>query len=243
MYNIEIHDNLINKAHIYKIYHYVQRQQWYGGFTPVEKDIFHYRPADNKNSDWMLKKTKSSGGVMHRCKLATDKDMLEELHPPVYDIWQEINQKLDNQFELTGIPEGMHDEQAVDETWRVYVNGTFNYYLQGPGYIHRDNHDLNDETSVTIILFLNPIWYPSWQGYLRFYPDDVDGVIGDHQQFNSGYQQQRDFDIGWLDEGRIVSPVPGRLIVYDGRSLHSTTSCRTGLDVSSLKLVFRARRK
>ena len=110
-------------------------------------------------------------------------------------------------------------------------------------FAHRDNPNLDQEDLVTMLYVVNPEWYPSWGAELRFYPEDKNSTTGDHQQFNIGSEQSRNFNIGWLDQGRIVSPVPGRLIVYDGRCLHATTaSGNPDIETPLIKVAFRARR-
>ena len=71
--------------------------------------------------------------------------------------------------------------------------------------------------------------------------DFYDNLVQDSAR-DAVYQQSRGYNVGWLDQGRIVSPGPGRLIVYDGRCLHATSQAGTGLDNPSVKLAFRARR-
>jgi hypothetical protein len=94
-----------------------------------------------------------------------------------------------------------------------------------------------------MLYIANTEWYPSWSGELKYYPEDFNGEAGDRQQFNKGIEQQRGYQIGWLDQGRVVSPVPGRLVVYDGRCLHSTTLPSAALETPIIKIAFRARLK
>ena len=56
--------------------------------------------------------------------------------------------------------------------------------------------------------------------------------------------QQRNYNVGWPDQGKIVSPVPNRVIVYDGRSIHNTNP-PTILATAEpqYRLVFRPRKK
>jgi hypothetical protein len=84
-----------------------------------------------------------------------------------------------------------------------------------------------------------------FSGEINFFPEDPEGSTGDHQQFNKGdHMQQRGYNVGWLDQGRIVSPLPGRVVVYDGRCLHNANSpTSTPKDPPLWRIAFRARRK
>ena len=123
------------------------------------------------------------------------------------------------------------------------MNARHNGHVSGNSYVHRDSPLMDRDDFVTMLYVINPEWYPSWGADLRFYPEDPEGITGDHQQFNDGMKQHRNFNIGWLDKGRIVSPVPNRLVVYDGRCLHATTASSNG-DVNTplIKIAFRAQR-
>jgi len=250
-YRIDVYDNIIDPGMQSKIWDYLQIQEWHQKWLPSKQEVNRYRP--NKGPSWFIAKGMHMGSSMHRCVLASDEDSLKQLHLPVYLLWKEINRKLDNQFSLTGLPEGMYDRETVPPTptdpnlptgWRAYVNAAHNVQVAGNGYAHRDNPNLTQEDLVTILYVVNKEWYPSWGAELRYYPEDSEGVTQDHQQFNIGAEQSRNFNIGWLDQGRIVSPVPGRLIVYDGRCLHATTaSSNPDIETPLIKVAFRARRR
>jgi len=124
-------------------------------------------------------------------------------------------------------------------------------FVTGSGYVHRDNPGLEDEDSVTILWVANPEWYPSWGGEIIFYPEDPGGITGDHQQFNAPNWTQRPgqlpatrgFKIGWQDEGKMVTFRPNRLVVYDGRTLHSILPTRHRYNSApNQRIVFRARK-
>jgi hypothetical protein len=256
-YNIEVHDNLISPEIHKKTYLYVKTRLDFTGVWQAEKEVvFNYGLGSPKSpNDWMAYQSFGRAPRMHRSALSSDEESLKILHPQIFLLWQEINRSLGNQFELTGHPEGMTSNIKIPDTadpdlepgWRSYVNLVYNSHAGhgGNGSPHRDTPlEYNDTTSVTMLYVLNNEWYPSWGAELKYYPEDPDGSTGDHQQFSlDPVMQHRDYNIGWLDRGRVVSPVPGRLIIYDGRCLHCTSPAAGPLDNPSIKIAFRARRK
>lgn len=254
-YNIEVHDNLLSKENHKKIWDYVKGLSFFGTWQPEEQVNFSYTLDSPKNpNDWMIYQSFGRTIQLHRSPLASDEHSLKSAHLPIYLLWKELNNKLDNRFEITGNPEGMRSDIAIPVPkdpnlkvgWRTYINANYNSHAGhgGQGYVHRDTPlEHKDEKTVTMLYIANLEWYPSWAGELKFYPDDTDGVTGDHQQFNQGTAQKRDYNIGWLDQGQVVSPVPGRLIVYDGRCLHGTAPTGGPLETPNIKIAFRARLK
>lgn len=250
MYNIEVHDNIVDPRLQEQVWEYLQKQSWHMAWPKVEKELIHYTPKEGYEN-WFSSQGYRRHSSIHRCCLASDYESLKP-HLPIYMLWKEINRKLGNAYALTGAWEGMKDTETpvpptqdpnLETGWRIYANAIHNSHVMAGGFIHRDNHDLEDETSVSMLYVVNKEWYPSWGADVRFYPDDPEGTTGDHQQFNVGFQQQRDFNIGWLDQGRIVSHVPGRLMIYDSRNLHATSPARfSDLNNPSIKVAFRARR-
>jgi hypothetical protein len=251
-YSIEVHDNLVSLATQAKVWHYIQNQTWHQLWAPQKGILNHYVPAVDK-INWFKDQGYRKISSMPRCLLASDEGTLAELHAPVHQLWTELNAKLGNRYVIAGIPEGMKDpveppvpkDTSLENGWRVYVNAIHNSAVTSGWYAHRDCPDLEDETAVTMLYVLNLEWYPSWGAEVLYFPDDQEGETGDHQQFNleESQQQRRDFGIGWLDQGRVISPVPGRLIIQDGRCLHGTSLAQnTDLTYPSIKIVFRARR-
>lgn len=250
-YNIDVYDDIVNTSVQTTARSYLQKQIWHQMWTPKEEfRVLYYRPEEGIN--WMLPKAMHASSSMHRCTLASDEDSLKKLHLPIYILWQQINKALGNKFKLAGLPEGMWDHETVPPEptdpelapgWRIYANARHNIQVCGNSYPHRDSPYLDRDDLVTMLYVVNAEWYPSWGADLRFYPDDPEGVASDHQQFNGHNQQQRGFNIGWLDKGRIVSPVPNRLVVYDGRCLHATTaSSNPDVGTPLIKVAFRAQR-
>lgn len=252
-YHIEVHDNLISKSIQTNIWKHVQELEFYGVWNPEETVRFEYTLSSPRSpGDWMLQQSMKRSARLHRSPLSSDEIGLKSKSLPIYLLWTALNKQLGNQYQLTGNPEGMYSpdppnpptDTDLSAGWRAYINATYNAQIYGgQGYAHRDTPlELNDPDTVTMIYFLNLEWYPSWAGEIKFFPEDHKGSSGDHQQFNSGLQQKRGYNIGWVDQGRIVSPVPGRLLIYDGRCLHGTNPTNGPVEMPSIKIVFRAKR-
>jgi hypothetical protein len=257
-YNIEIYDGGISKEETETVYDYVQNLNWHQQlYYSKANDYVEYKPAEGSKvwQDAKIKLLASVGAGMHRCPLASDEGTLKQAHLPVYLLWKHINKILDYRYEITGVPEGMFSpdlspqplDPELKNGWRVYVNATHNFKVwNSMGYAHRDNPYLDDDSSVTILYVLNKEWYPSWAGEFVIFPEDPEGATGDHQQHHLNYQQKRNFNIGWSDQGRIISPVPGRIVVFDSRCLHKTLPTQDfkgSEDNPSIRVVFRARLK
>jgi hypothetical protein len=252
LFNIEVYDRLVNSDFQQKVWEYLHQQTWHVQWSSVSlpSRVSRFTPSDGIKS-WGTHWPPKPNLSFHRCCLGRDEEHLKEKHPLILELWQEINKGLGNRYELTGYPEDMFDEEYSKEHgedgwgWRIYVNGLVGQLNHGTHGPHRDTPDINDETSVTILYFVTPEWYPRWGGTLNFYPEDPEGRSGDHQQYNKGdHQQQRNFNVGWLDQGCVVSPVPGRVIVYDGRCIHNAESpASKSTDPPLWRVAFRARCK
>lgn len=253
---VEVYDNLVSPALHKELYEYLLNQVWYLNWPATPAELQLYIP--NKfDTGWALEKLIERTLQFSRCGFGSDEKSIEKKHPLVHQLWLEINKKLDNQYEITGAPEGLvektymkcppTEDSALKQGWRVYANASTPGVLSQMGFphIHRDSVDLNDDSFVTIIWMANLEWYPSWKGELTFYPEDPKGITGDHQQFTPDHvSQKRNYKIGWPDEGKIVCAKPNRLLIYDGRTLHETnTSANNNLNQLQRRIVFRARRK
>jgi hypothetical protein len=253
--NIEVHDNLVNQEFHKELYDYLLSQVWYINWPAVPAELQICIP--NKfDEGWALEKLVEREMQFSRCLFGSDEDSIKNKHPLIYKLWEQINSRLDNKYELTGSPEGMvwngegcppTTDPTLKQGWRVYANGSPPGPLTGDGYphIHRDTVDLTDDTTVTIIWMANLVWYPTWGNEIVFYPEDPDGITGDHQQFtSSGVAQKRNFKIGWPDEGKMVCTKPNRLLIYDGRTLHVTNATRhPNINELNRRIIFRAKQK
>lgn len=252
LFNIEVYDGLVTSHLQTEVWNYLHQQTWHVHWYPLSLPgrLDRFKPVDGIKN-WVRHWPVWPAATFQRCCLGRDEAHLAEKHQLILNLWKTINQGLGNQYELTGYPEDMFDDAYSKQHgedgwgWRIYVNGMLGKVNRGTWGPHRDTPDLNDETSVTILFFVTPTWYPSWGGEINFFPEDVSGETGDHQQFNIGeHQQSRNFNVGWLDKGHIVSPVPGRVVVYDGRCIHNANSPSTKpTDPPLWRVVFRARKK
>lgn len=247
---IVIKDNLVDSEMHKQLWDYLNKQVWHHWWTPLPGEMQVYRPSDYDDS-WINAAVIQRKLGMPRCMFGSDEHSIKKKHPIIWDLWQIINQSLDNQYEITGVPEEMSWEEypvpkpedpSLETGWRVYANASAHDLIQGGGSPHRDTINVLDDTTATILWVANQEWYPSWGGELMFYPEDPKGLTGDHQQF--GNSQKRDFNIGWPDAGKLCCLVPNRLIAFDGRTLHATIPTRHRVNVEPIRrVVFRARKK
>jgi hypothetical protein len=254
LYDINAYDGLVSTETQSTVWEYLRNQTWYIAWRPVtvKERLAKFIPA--KSNNWLNHQVTQPSAKLHRCVFADNELDLKLNHRVIWKLWKEINAGLDEKYEITGPPEGMYEGMPLpvlpngvieQRGWRVYANGTASKYSNITWGPHRDNPNVDDETSVTIIYCANPEWYPRWGGEFVFFPEDPEGKTGDHQQHNGPGQQQRGFNVGWADQGKIVSPVPNRVIVYDSRSLHNTKApCNSDAqELQQWRVVFRARLK
>lgn len=251
---IQVYDNVVDVDFQKKVFEYLLDQVWHQQWSAIPGELQVYKPSQCDDS-WINAASIKRTINMPRCLFASDNKSLEENHPLIWELWGKLNACLGNKYDISGVAEGMFfDKQPCPEPadtnlpkgWRVYANASAHDLIGLGGFIHRDTANLADETSVTIIWVANPEWYPSWGGEIQYYPEDPDGLTGDHQQFNKAqnHQQSRNYNIGWLDDGKTVSLRPNRLIVHDGRTLHCSTPTKRRFNSEmSRRVVFRARLK
>lgn len=247
---IAIKDDLVDtKLHL-ALHEYLLNQTWHHWWAPLPGETQIYKPSDWDDS-WINAAVMSRSIRMPRCLFGSDADSVRKKHPLVWELWQQINLALGDQWDITGIPEEMAwdkypvpvpTDPTLEQGWRCYANASMHDLIQLGGHIHRDTINLNDADTATILWVANKEWYPTWGGEIIFYPEDPDGLSGDHQQYGSG--QKRNFRIGWPDDGKIVSFKPNRLICFDGRTLHSIYPTKNRSNVDPVRrIVFRARKK
>lgn len=244
--SIQIIDNAVPDSLRHEVWDYLKNQSWYIKYKQ-DKSIESFVPSVD-GIDIPNRNPKAVHGTsMARATLASDVKFLESKHKVLFKLWTLINQTLGDKYELTGNPEGI-PSHSVPKTaikdltpgWRVYTNAQYQESIKHSHGIHRDTPDLSDDTTVTILYVANVEWFPSWFAEIVYYSTLS---TGDHQQFQTVEEgaQKRDFDLGWAD--KIVSPVPGRIICYDGRTLHTTRPAALWAPEPRVTLAFRARLK
>lgn len=248
----EVHDKVVDDQFHKTVYEYLLNCSWAQRWSQLPSELQLFKPGEWDTS-WLDASVAKRTIGQPRAMFGSDYDTTKKRHPIIAELWDKINSHLGNCYEISGTSEGMPwkdypcptpTDPDLSTGWRVYANGTHHDLLSLQGYAHRDTHDLSDENSVTMLWVSNLEWYPSWGGEIMLYPEDPTGATGDHQQFNTGsHQQRRNFQIGWPDEGRTISLRPNRLIVYDGRTLHSTLPSRHRYNsIMNMRVAFRARK-
>jgi len=248
--NITIIDDAIALELRQQVWDYLKQQTWHIKYKNTDT-IESFVPTQDGFDVPNRNPLSVNGTAMARTALAGDEKYLRAVHRPIYALWEQINSALGNQYSITGVPEGVYIPEHLEQLpksafpelnhgWRVYTNGQYQESIKHSHGIHRDNANLEDTTSATILYVANLTWYPSWFAECVYYSDRV---TGDTQQFQTADAdaQRRNFDLGWAEQ--IVSPVPGRIIAYDGRTLHTTRPAATWATEPRVTLAFRARRK
>lgn len=243
---VDTYDNVCDPSFQKQVWEYLLDQVWYAVWNGLPTEMKLYKPND-WDIGWIDGNQSRKVG-MHRCMFGSDEASISKRHPIIHELWVRLNEHLGNRYELTGAPEGMWwrdhpippcEDPDLPTGWRIYANATVHDQIGRGSYIHRDTADLTNPYTVTMIYCPVAEWYPSWGNEIMFYPEDPDRLTGDHQQFSN--DQRRGFPIGWPDEGKLVCLRPNRLLVYDGRTLHSTQPSRHRHDaVMNRRVVFRA---
>lgn len=255
--DVNVYDNLIPDELKKEVWTYINNQTWYATWKPMAQRMHQYVPANVPGAFIPGTNARLPSMWMHRTCFASDDYSLERDHPLIWKLWCEINRRLGDKYTITGnwedmshTPEDHPDWQPpatqdpnLEPGWRVYTNGQLNEFVKRSHGIHRDTVDITDDTTRTILYVANLEWYPSWFAECIFYPDDPFGESNDHQQFQKGVGQSLNFNVGWSDEGKIVSPVPGRIIDYDGRTLHTTRPTAVWANEIRKTIAFRVRLK
>jgi hypothetical protein len=242
-YHYEIHDDCISQELQKKVWDYIQEQTFYAARKnrdyPNPGTILEYVPKDNMK-EYMNGEDSVNNQFMHRCIFGdSEMDLMD--HPPILNLWMAINKVLGNKFKIDGDPEGIAIRRPNGRggvTKRVYVNAQPEETIKRSHAVHRDTIDLNEEKNYTLLYIANPVWYPTWFAENVFYESDDNSE--DKQQFQKGFGQARGFGIG--DPYAIIPPKPGRIILYDGRTPHTTRPTAIWAEEMRKAVVFRIRK-
>jgi hypothetical protein len=242
-YLIKTIDDAIDNDLRDQVWNYILNQKYHAtrknlGYPNVGK-VIHYIPAENKKEYLTQEYPCYNNQYMHRTVFGDNEIELQNNHPIIFQLWNKINEVLGNQFIIAGDKEGIADNgNGKPILSRVYVNAQPDEEIKRSHGVHRDTIDLNEEKNFTLLYIANPEWYPTWMAENVFYSDDE---TGDIQQWQKGFGQSRKFNVGWPSE--IVSPKAGRIILYDGRTLHTTKPTSSWAEQMRYAVVFRIRKK
>ena len=248
--NINILDGQVPDQLKTQVWEYIQDQTWYVKYKK-DSSVVPFVPRIDGLDYPRTNPIAQYGTKMSRTLLASDEKHLQLKHPVIYSLWQTINTALGGGYTITGVPETAPQMKfaewqpkslvsGLEPGWRVYTNGQATEDIKHSQGIHRDNPNLNDDNAYTILYVANLEWYPSWFAECVYYGEDPDNQVGDHQHLQQDSDaQQRNFRIGWSQQ--IVSPVPGRIIAYDSRTLHTTRPAATWAKTTRVTIAFRAR--
>jgi hypothetical protein len=237
-YSVEAYDNMVPDDLRWRVWDYIQKQKFHATRKdlayPAVGSVIHYTPIDG-NQEYMDDTVPSvNNQYMHRCVFG----VYGEGHPVILELWDTINQHFGNRFIIDGDAEGMADP-SLEKTYSMcYVNAQPSETIKRSHGIHRDTIDLDQDKHFTLLYIANLQWYPTWMAENVFYSDDE--TTGDTQQFQKGYGQSRGFNVGY--PYAIVPPVAGRVILYDGRALHTTKPTAPWADQMRYAVVFRIRK-
>lgn len=240
-YSVETFDDVVPDDLRWRVWEYVQNQTFHATRKdvsyPTPGHIINYKPIDNKKEYLDDSVPSVNNQYMHRCVFGNSEHELMLRHKVIFDLWNTINAALGNKFIIAGDKEGIAD--TPPRLARVYVNAQPEETIKRSHGIHRDTIDLNEGKNFTLLYIANLQWYPTWMAENVFYSDDE--TTGDKQQWQKGYGQSRGFPVGY--PFAIVPPVPGRVVVYDGRTLHTTKPCAPWAEQMRYAVVFRIRLK
>ena len=257
-YDMQIVDDKISTDLRNRVWKYLLNSKWCATWKPVGKTTFgNYVPNDQGDyAHFMYISRPNFSTFQHRAAFASDETSLQH-HPVLAELWNAINEQFDNQFEITGPPEGMPADPAdtswiapptVDTTlkpgWRVYASAQTDESQKRTHGVHRDSIAMDSDEYYTILFCANPEWYPTWFGDCVYYSDDTEGATGDTQQYQNKFgsiHQNRNFAVNWPE--RIVSPKSGRIIAYDGRWLHTTHPTAVWAPTPRRVVAFRVKKK
>jgi hypothetical protein len=242
-YDVQAIDGIVPDDLRWRVWEYIIKQKYHAtrknesfpyAYPEVGKTI-HYVPADNKHEYMDHTIPSVNNQYMHRTVFGNNENDLAD-HPVIQELWNKINSHFNNEFVIDGDEEGINDTPPGYS--RVYVNAQPSETIKRSHAVHRDTIQLDKEGYYTLLYIANLQWYPTWLSEIIFYSDD--DTTGDTQQFQKGHGQNRNFSVGY--PFGIVSPKEGRVILYDGRTLHTTRPTAPWAEQMRYAIVFRIRK-
>jgi len=241
-YPYYVYDNTVDKNLQNEVWNYMMNQTFYGKRKTGDHwnetgTVIYYKPSEYKKEYLEEKIEAVDNQYMHRTVFGDTEEDIKK-HPPISKLWESISETIGKEWTISGNPEGVASVLVSKGKWRVYVNAQPDETIKRSHTIHRDTSDLKETQNYTLLYIANPEWYPSWFAENIFYEDNPNSI--DKQQFQKGHGQSRNFGIG--DPYAIVSPKPGRIIMYDGRTLHTTRPAAIWSKEMRYAIVFRIRK-
>lgn len=241
--NYNVFDDVISEELQQEVWKYLRSKEHYAMMKdakyPNVGTLVHYYPEQNKKEYLNPELPSVNDQFMHRVTFGNSENELAFHHPVILKLWKAINKHLDNKFEIAGDKEGCYSKNDPKFTQRVYLNVQPNESIKRSHGVHRDTIDLAETKNYSLLYLANPEWYPTWFGENIFYENNVDS--NDHQQYQKGWGQSRNFGVGY--PFATIPTVPGRLVLYDGRILHTTRPVAEWAETFRYSLVFRIRLK
>jgi len=242
-YKVEAIDGLINEDLKWRVWEYIINQEFHATRKDVKYpdvgSVIYYKPIENKKEYMDETFPSVNNQYMHRTVFGANEQNLIDDHPVIAELWITINKHFNDEFIIDGDPEGIADSRMKYPYANVYVNAQMSETIKRSHGIHRDTIELDKEDYFTILYIANLQWYPTWMAENVFYSDDEN--TGDTQQFQKGFGQSRGFNVGY--PYAYVAPKEGRIILYDGRALHTTKPAAPWAEQMRYAVVFRVRRK
>lgn len=238
----EVHDNVVPIVLRKELWYYLQTQKCFA-MLKDEKDvndrkIIPYYPIENKKEYYDRRNVSWNSQFMHRAVFGNNENDISK-HPAIEKLWNIINQHFDNKFVINGDPEECCCDEGNDVPQRVYVNIQPVEEIKRSHAVHRDTIELDETKNFTLLYIANTEWYPTWFGELMFYENS--DKFKDFQQWQAGHGQTRNFGVG--HPFATIPTVPGRIVLWDGRMLHTTRPVAQWSPQFRYSLIFRVRLK
>ena len=236
------YDNVINQELQKEVWSYLLNQTYHAKRKTENKNndrlfVVKYKPIDGKKEYLTTDLPNVNEQYMHRTIFGNNEEDLKQ-HFPIFKLWNEIKKTIVNNWSIEGNPEGFSTSDLSKTDCRVYVNIQPNERIKRSHTIHSDSNDLTEGKNYTLLYIANPVWYPSWFAENIFYETDTNSE--DKQQFHKGYGQSRNYGIG--EPYAVVPPKPGRVILYDGRTLHTTRPTAIWAEEMRYAIAFRIKK-
>ena len=244
-YLLEVYDDEISTELQDRVYNFLLDSEYCINYYDHSHSLYY--PRDDRTV------TPRNFPAQPRLPIAWDNESLSHRAPIINELWLAINKTLGDRFEIEGIPEGMSrymtgispipslpkpdgSPGTPGVGWRVYGSGNEREFKARTKSIHRDSPYLDREDLFDIVYFANKEWHPQFYGETLFHEDT--GITGDYTgRFEA--DQLRHFPIG--EANNIVSPMPGRFMIFDARYLHQVKPAAYYAPEPILGVVFRAK--